>query len=139
MNELRNIRDITLLGSGGQYYNWCNAFMGHPRVRKSPDCAPTSFVSMSAVMDGIVFHQSAETIETKRAMFDSAKQRILMMDHTKFERRALYHFAHLNEFDAVIVDRGIPVPTLRQIMDMGNVVVADMKGKAGSAEVLRQS
>ena len=90
-------------------------------------------------MDGIVFHQSAETIETKRAMFDSAKQRILMMDHTKFERRALYHFAHLNEFDAVIVDRGIPVPTLRQIMDMGNVVVADMKGKAGSAEVLRQS
>ena len=83
-------------------------------------------------MDGIVFHQSAETIETKRAMFDSAKQRILMMDHTKFERRALYHFAHLNEFDAVIVDRGIPVPTLRQIMDMGgNVVVADMKGKAG--------
>ena len=29
MNELRNIRDITLLGTGGQYYNWCNAFMGH--------------------------------------------------------------------------------------------------------------
>ena len=139
MNELRNIRDITLLGFGWPVLQLVQRVYGPLRVRKSPDCAPTSFVSMSAVMDGIVFHQSAETIETKRAMFDSAKQRILMMDHTKFERRALYHFAHLNEFDAVIVDRGIPVPTLRQIMDMGNVVVADMKGKAGSAEVLRQS
>lgn len=133
MNELRNIRDITLLGLGGQYYNWCNAFMGHSTRQEIAGLrTDVFFVSMSAVMDGIVFHQSAETIETKRAMFDSAKQRILMMDHTKFERRALYHFAHLNEFDAVIVDRGIPVPTLRQIMDMGgNVVVADMKGKAG--------
>ena len=105
MNELRNIRDITLLGPVASTTTGATRLWATPRVRKSPDCAPTSFVSMSAVMDGIVFHQSAETIETKRAMFDSAKQRILMMDHTKFERRALYHFAHLNEFDAVIVDR----------------------------------
>ena len=92
--------------------------------------ADVFFVSMSAVMDGTVFHQSAETVETKRAMFDSAKERILMMDHTKFERRALYRFAHLNEFDTVIVNREIPVPTLRQIMDLGgNIVVANVKGK----------
>jgi hypothetical protein len=56
-----------------------------------------------------------------------------MMDHTKFERRALYHFAHLNEFDAVIVDRGIPVPTLRQIMDMGECGGGGYEGKSGGA------
>ncbi|MET0748455.1 MAG: DeoR/GlpR family DNA-binding transcription regulator, partial [Rhizobium sp.] len=28
MNDLKGIRDLTLLGLGGQYYNWCNAFMG---------------------------------------------------------------------------------------------------------------
>lgn len=131
MNELRNIHDITLIGLGGQYYNWCNAFMGHTtRDEIAGLRADVFFVSMSAVMGGTVFHQSAETVETKRAMFDSAKKRILMMDHTKFERRALYRFAHLNEFDTVIVDRGIPVPTLRQIVDLGgNVVVANVKGK----------
>jgi len=75
-----------------------------------------------------VFHQSAETVETKRAMFDAAQKRILMMDNTKFERRALHRFAHLSEFDVVIVNQGTPVPILRRMQDLGvNVVVAPMK------------
>src|SRR5690606_39123892 len=28
MNALKDTRDVTLLGLGGQYHNWCNAFMG---------------------------------------------------------------------------------------------------------------
>lgn len=129
MSELKNIRDVTLLGLGGQYHNWCNAFMGHmTRDDVASLRADIFFVSMSAIMDDTVFHQSAETVETKRAMFESAERRILLMDHTKFERRALYRFAHLNEFDAVIVNQGIPVTTLRRMKDLGvNVVVAGMK------------
>lgn len=86
---------------------------------------------MSAIMGDTVFHQSAETVETKRAMFESAEKRFLLMDHTKFERRALYQFAHLREFDAVIVNQGTPVQVLRHLKDLGvNVVVAGMKVKA---------
>lgn len=132
MNELKNIRDLTLLGLGGQYHNWCNAFMGHmTREEIAGLRANTFFVSMSAIMGDTVFHQSAETVETKRAMFESAEKRFLLMDHTKFERRALYQFAHLREFDAVIVNQGTPVPILRHLKDLGvNVVVAGMKVKA---------
>ena len=43
----------------------------------------------------IAFHQSAEMVETKRAMFECAARRILVADHTKFERRALHFFAGL--------------------------------------------
>lgn len=129
MSELKDVRDLTLLGLGGQYHNWCNAFMGHmTRNEIARLRADVFFVSMSAIMDDTVFHQSAETVETKRAMFESAQQRILLMDHTKFERRALYRFAHLSEFDVVIVNQGIALPLLRRMKDSGvNVVVANMQ------------
>lgn len=136
MNELRNGRDITLMGLGGQYHPWCNAFMGRmTREEIASLRADIFFVSMSAIVDDAVFHQSAETVETKRAMFESAQKRILLMDHTKFGRRALHRFADLREFDVVIVNQGTPLPLLRRMQDNGvNVVVAPVKRTAGSPE-----
>jgi DeoR/GlpR family transcriptional regulator of sugar metabolism len=126
MNALKGARDLTLLGLGGQFYNWCNAFMGPVttgEIRRLR--ADRVFMSMSAVTDGMVFHQSPEMVETKRAMFDSAAMRILLADHTKFERRALHSFASLDEFDVVIVDdKTLPVHIDRMRSRDINVVVA---------------
>lgn len=129
MNELKEVQDLTLLGLGGRYYNWCNAFMGPVTTaeirRMRADCL---FLSMSAITDDMVFHQSPEMVETKRAMFDSAAKRVLLADHTKFERRALHAMGGLDEFDVVIVDDDTPP---RQIERMRlrniNVVVAPMQ------------
>ncbi|KGT95382.1 cytochrome C [Erwinia typographi] len=129
MSELRNVRDINLLGLGGQFYNWCNAFMGQMTRREIALLrADLFFVSMSAITDSGVFHQSAETTETKRAMFESSAKRILLSDHTKFERRALHHFARLEEFDAVIVNQGTPPSQIEKMRDSGiNVMIAPVK------------
>lgn len=126
MNELNQIRDLTLLGLGGQFYNWCNAFMGRMTTHEiSRLRADTLFLSMSAITDDIVFHQSPEMVETKRAMFDSAAKRILLTDHTKFTRRALHSFASLTEFDAVIVDEATPVEHITRMRGKGiNVIIA---------------
>lgn len=126
MNELRDVRDLTLLGLGGQFNSWCNAFMGpittHEIRRLRAD---TAFLSMSAITDDVVFHQSAEMVEIKRAMFESAAKRILLADHTKFGRRALHAFAALSEFDVVIVDEGTPAEHLDRLHSKNiNVVVA---------------
>ncbi|MET1019045.1 MAG: DeoR/GlpR family DNA-binding transcription regulator, partial [Microterricola sp.] len=32
MNELRHVRDVSLVALGGNYYNWCSAFMGRMTV-----------------------------------------------------------------------------------------------------------
>lgn len=127
LNDVKDIRDINLIGLGGQFYNWCNAFMGHITTNEIRRLrADTVFMSLSAIMDGQVFHQSPDTVATKRAMFESSKQRILLSDHTKFERRALHHFAALKEFDVVIVDEDTPVTYLTQMRSEGiNVVVAE--------------
>ena len=126
MNELKGIRDLTLLGLGGQYYNWCNAFMGRMTTSEIMRLrADTAFISMSAITDDMVFHQSPEMVETKRAMFDCSARRILLADHTKFERRALHSLAGLGEFDVVIVDDGISPVHLERMRSRGiNVVVA---------------
>ncbi len=109
MNALTGARDVTLLALGGQYYSWCNAFMGRMTISEIKALrADIAFISMSAISDGVVLHQSPETIDTKRAMFDCSVKRILLADHTKFERRALHSFAALADFDVVIVDDKLP-------------------------------
>lgn len=134
MNALREVRDITLLGLGGQYYNWCNAFLGHittMEIRRLR--ADVAFLSLSAINDGLAFHQSPEMVETKRAMFDCAAKRVLMADHTKFERRALHAMCALDEFDVVIVDDATPARTIDAIRARGvNVEVATRPPEPGN-------
>ncbi|WP_274424752.1 DeoR/GlpR family DNA-binding transcription regulator [Chelativorans sp. YIM 93263] len=128
MNELKGTRDLSLLGLGGQFHNWCNAFIGRMTTNEISQLrADTLFLSMAAITDDIVFHQSPEMVDTKRAMFDSSAKRILLADHSKFERRALYGMASLDEFDAVIVDDRTPERHLDRMRAKGvNVIVASV-------------
>lgn len=133
MSALKGMRDVTLLGLGGQFYNWCNAFMGPVTTgeirRMRADCV---FLSVAAITDGMVFHQSPEMVETKRAMFDSAARRILLADHTKFERRALHAMVALEDFDAIIVDEGTPAAVVTRMQSRGvQVIVAPVTQAAG--------
>ncbi len=120
MGELRGLRDITLLGLGGQFHNWCSAFLGPvttAEIRRLR--ADVAVMSMAAVTDGMIFHQSPEMAETKRAMFDSASRRILLADHSKFQRRALHAMCALEAFDLVIVDSHTPSALLEEMRDKG--------------------
>ncbi len=123
MGELRTTRGITLLGLGGHYYNWCNAFMGPMTVQTIASLrADTLIMSTSAITNDVAFHQFPETIETKRAMFDAANKRILLADHTKFERQALHALAPLKDFDTVIVDDRTPDEHIARMRSHGIVV-----------------
>lgn len=126
MHELRAAKGITLIGLGGQYYNWCSAFMGPLTTQAIAGLRADSFImSTSAITNDIAFHQYPETIETKRAMFEAANQRILLADHTKFEHQALHALAPLKDFDVVIVDDKTPKEHQERMRARGiNVVVA---------------
>ena len=135
MNELNQIRDLTLLGLGGQFHSWCNAFMGRMTTHEiSRLRADTLFLSMSAITDDIAFHQSPDMVETKRAMFDSSARRILLADHTKFTRRALHSFAALTEFDAVIVNEATPIDHITRLRGKGVNVIVAPAGTQGKAD-----
>ena len=130
INELSNVRGITLLALGGEYYNWCSAFMGRMTTEAIANLrADTAIMSTSAITDDVAFHQTVATVDTKRAMFDSARTRILLADHTKFERRALHAIVPLSAFDTVVVDAGTHAEHVRRLRSKGiHVVVAPVGG-----------
>ena len=88
MNELRSVSRITLLGVGGQYHHWCGSYTG--RITTTALRADELVMSTSAIVDDIAFPQTLETVDVKRAMFDSASTRILLADHNKFDVRATH-------------------------------------------------
>lgn len=130
MNEVRDIKDVTLLGLGGQFYNWCNAFVGGMTIHEIRRLrADVVFISIAAITDDLLFHQSPEMVETKRAMLESSAKRVLLTDHTKFERRALHNFGALKDFDVVIVDSKTSLEHVERMQAQGiNVVIAGSSG-----------
>jgi DeoR/GlpR family transcriptional regulator of sugar metabolism len=130
INELTSTRGLTLIGLGGEYYNWCSSFMGRITVREVEELrADVFFMSTSAIVDDICFHQTLETVDVKRAMFESASKRVLLVDGTKFEKRALHAMLPLADFDAVIVDSTTHSDHISRLRDSGvNVQVARRPG-----------
>jgi DeoR/GlpR family transcriptional regulator of sugar metabolism len=105
INELRATRGVTLIALGGTYYNWCSSFMGRMTNESISKLHADVFVMSTAAITGdTCYFQSAETVDTKQAMFEASDVRILLTDHTKFEKRALHALAPLRDFDVVIVD-----------------------------------
>ncbi len=126
MNELNGVRGISLIGLGGTYHNWCSAFMG-AMTAESINRLRSDLLIMStaAITNGVCFHQSEDAVATKRAMFEVASKRILLVDHTKFDRRALHALANLDEFDHVIVDSDTRLEDVEKMRNQGiDVIVA---------------
>lgn len=120
LTELGGTRGITVLALGGQYYNWCSAFMGRMTTQAIGQLhADTFIMSTSAITDDVAFHQTLETVDVKKAMFDAASRRILLADHTKFENRALHALLPLRDFDTVIVDEATPAEHVRRLRAQG--------------------
>lgn len=124
MHELRGARQLSLIGLGGQYYNWCNAFMGPLTTQSIAGLRADTFImSTSAITNNVAFHQYPETIETKRAMFQASNRRILLADHTKFDNQALHAVGPLTDFDTVIVDDRTPPAQVDRMRAEGICVV----------------
>lgn len=127
LNTLHDEEGIALISTGGQYYQWCDAYMGAVTTSALRALrADIFFMSTPAIVDDVCFHQNHETVLVKTAMFAAAHRRILYADHTKFEHRALHAMAPLSDFDTVIVDSATDQEHIVRLRDAGiDVVVAD--------------
>ncbi|MBJ3812637.1 hypothetical protein JGB26_37150 [Streptomyces flavofungini] len=91
---LKGASDLRLIGLNGMYHKAGDAFLGGMTVEAirglSVDLA---VLSTSAITAGTCYHQTQDTVSFKRAMMDVAAKRILYVDHTEFDRRALHALA----------------------------------------------
>jgi DeoR/GlpR family transcriptional regulator of sugar metabolism len=111
---------IDLVGLGGAYYPAYDAFLGMRTLEAiQPIKADLLFMSTTAVTDGVCYHTSTDTIQVKRALMAVAAECILLVDHTKFARRALNELCPLTAFDAVYVDSGLDPAVVADLSAQG--------------------
>lgn len=126
--RLADERTVALIGLGGDYDPHNHAFHGllcELGIRAlRPDVA---FLSSSALTGEDVYHQQAVVVATKRAMLESARRRVLLVDSGKLDSGALYRVGAVARFDQVVVDAGATPAQLRALRDTGvEVLVAPL-------------
>jgi DeoR/GlpR family transcriptional regulator of sugar metabolism len=117
---LINNPGIQTIMTGGQFYRWCDAYMGTIALNAVHSLrADIVFMSSPAVTNGVCYHQHHDAVLLKQAMIESAEHKVLYLDHTKFKMRALHAHLKISDFDTVIVDSETAPENISQIEDTG--------------------
>ncbi|WP_116949998.1 DeoR/GlpR family DNA-binding transcription regulator [Jiangella endophytica] len=105
MQTLRPVRDVHLIGVGGDYNATHDAFLGMAAIETIQALSvDVAFLSTSAMTADTTYHQEPDIVMVKRAMMASGQSRVLLMDRTKLGRTALHRLAATAEFDRLIID-----------------------------------
>ncbi len=117
---------IQTIMTGGQFYRWCDAYMGTLALNAVHSLrADIVFMSSPAVTGGVCYHQHHDAVLLKQAMVEAAEHKVLYLDNTKFTMRALHAHLKISDFDTVIVDSGTAPEHIAQIEETGvNLIIA---------------
>lgn len=111
---------VELFLAGGQYRPVTDSYVGPTTTGVLGEVrADVCIMSATAVGDGVFYHPYEENVQVKRAMLAAARQRILVVDHTKFARHSLHTVAGVGEIDVLIVDAVTPEQDLAPFRDAG--------------------
>lgn len=129
LDLLQGHAGIALISTGGQYYQWCEAYMGTVALAGLQTLrADIALMSSPAITNGVCYHQHHDAVLMKQAMFSSATKKILYFDHSKLEKRALHAHLAVSDFDLVITDSNASEEQLQQLRDSGaNLFVAKVE------------
>lgn len=120
MKVLAEGSTVRLIGLGGDYSPTHRSFLGQACVDAVAALrVGILFASTSAMTADTAFHQEQEIVSVKRAMMAAAERRVLLMDHSKINRTALYRVSTLTEWDTVIVDSQTPEEQTEEIRAAG--------------------
>lgn len=114
------VSGMTLIGTGGQFRRWGESYHGAITVSVIRSMHADVCVMSDAAISGLTVCNPYEyVVETKQAMLAAAEKRILLVDSSKFGRRALHTTAMIDAFDVVVVDSETPLDVQRRIRDTG--------------------
>lgn len=92
-----------LIGLGGSYDLQLNSFLGQTAMGELEQLSISkAFVSAFGLCDERVTTNNEKHFALLLKLMNIAEQKILLLDHSKFNRKGLFRFATQNMFDAVI-------------------------------------
>lgn len=105
IRALADAAGIEIIGLGGRFVPAYDSFLGQATAVAAADLQTDLLVmSTTSVTEGVCYIQSQDTVITRRALIASSARTVMMVDHTKFGRRALHRLADLADVDRVVVD-----------------------------------
>ena len=122
--ELERRSGIRLFVTGGEYQAWAEAMVGQTTTKVLAGIrADYCLLSASGISELLCYHPYEHCAQVKRAMMESSDKSILLLDHTKLDRRALHTFASMTDFDQVIMDSQTPDEAIAELQERGVAVV----------------
>lgn len=110
--QLSKKPNLNLILLGGNVHFNTNSATGSWTARQLEDFAFDLMISScAAVIGDASFERSLDQKEIKRAAFMRCKQKILLIDHTKFTAHGTYRLASLSDYDLVVTDAPPPANT----------------------------
>ena len=107
--QLSKKPNLNLILLGGNVHFNTNSATGSWTARQLEDFAFDLMISScAAVIGDASFERSLDQKEIKRAAFMRCKQKILLIDHTKFSAHGTYRLASLSDYDLVVTDTAPP-------------------------------
>jgi DeoR/GlpR family transcriptional regulator of sugar metabolism len=120
IEQLAGVAGINLIALGGSYSRKFNGFFGIVTEEALKSLrADVAFLTSSAIHGTSAFHQEQEVVQTKRLMIAAAERPYLLVDHGKFEKRALHFLADLKAFAGVMTGGPVSDELGRQFADSG--------------------
>lgn len=110
--QLSKKPNLNLILLGGNVHFNTNSATGSWTARQLEDFAFDLMISScAAVIGNEAFERSLDQKEIKRAAFKRCKQKILLIDHTKFTAHGTYRLSALSDYDLVVTDTQPPEGT----------------------------
>ncbi len=122
---LNHSSSADLLLTGGEYRNITGAFVGSIAIRAVENMRfSKAFISSNGVAQNAVFTYSEAEGEIQKAALNSAAQKYLVADSSKFGNFDFYEFYKTSDFDCIITDSKIDDETLRELKEYSEVYIA---------------
>ena len=125
--QLSTFENIKLIIPGGLFRRKSRSLIGVAAVENMKMYqADKYFVCADGIGEEGIFTSNLEEGQIARLIISNAKENIVLIDSSKFDRKGLINFAPLSKIHTVVTDRKIPKHYLSHLSEQGiNVIIAE--------------
>jgi len=127
VHELANFKNLKIIVPGGIFRKNSFSLVGVTAIENFQMYrADKYFVSADGISADGIFTSNLEEGQIAKIILSHAKENIVLVDSSKFDREGIINFAPLSKIHTLITDRGIPEKYLKQFTELGiKVIVAE--------------
>ena len=120
MNE-RKLTDLILIG--GNYREITGAFVGTFTLQDIESLQfSKAFVSCNGIKDQAIATFSEDEGEVQKLALNNANKKILLADHSKFDKFDFYTFYNIADIDTIISDSKLSAETLKALSKQTKII-----------------